>query len=299
MKMFSGIIVAMVTPFEDDESVSTTRTAKLLDTLLEQDVAGIFILGTNGEAYAMSEDEKFEFAKFVIGYVNKRTKIIVGTGLETTRGTIAFSQRIAVLRPDALSLITPSFMPPSQDELIGHYQAIASAVDIPCILYNMPGKTGINIDPASIAVLSRHPNIIGLKDSSGKLDNFQGYLDNRADDDFELIMGSDGRILQSLEMGGDAAIAGTGNLLTANLVRLYKAFKAGDMAVAQECQDNIQPLREVLHAATVPVSLKAAVSESGVNVGPARRPALMPKPGSDLAGRISQVVEQYRLTHVI
>lgn len=299
MAPFSGILVAMVTPFADDESVSYERTKNLIDYLLAAKPAGLFILGTNGEAYTMTEDEKYDFAKYVIDYVAGRAKIIVGTGLNSTRETIAFSQRIATLHPDALSLVAPSFVAPSQAELVAHYQAVADVVPVPCVLYNMPGKTGINIEPASLKVLSQHPNIIGIKDSSGDWHNFDGYLKNRNSDDFTVIMGSDGRILESLQHGGNAAIAGTGNLLVANVVKLYDAFQAGDLEAAKRYQDNIQPLRTVLHEATTPVSLKAAVTASGVNVGPARRPAFMPAPDSQLAKDIAKTVADYKQQGVI
>ncbi|MCX2454950.1 dihydrodipicolinate synthase family protein [Lacticaseibacillus nasuensis] len=299
MTPFSGILVAMVTPFDDDENVSLPRTKQLIEYLLQFDIAGLFILGTNGEAYTMTEEEKFRFAESVIQVVAGRTKVIVGTGLNSTKETITFSQRIAQLQPDAISLVSPSFVAPSQTELIAHYQAIADAVSVPCILYNMPAKTGINIDPSSIKILSQHPNIIGVKDSSGDWANFNGYLANRNQADFTVIMGSDSKILEALKHGGDAAITGTGNLLTADAVNIYQAFQAGAYEAAKQYQAQVELLRAVLHEATIPVSLKAALTAAGINVGPARRPALMPAPGSKLAADITRVVADYRAQGII
>lgn len=299
MAPFTGILVAMVTPLADDQSISYDRTAKLLDKLLESDIEGVFILGTNGESYALNEDEKYDFAKYVINYVNGRTKVLVGTGLNGTAETVAFSKRIAALHPDALTLVAPSFVAPSQSELVDHFAAAIDAVDVPVLLYNMPGKTGINIDAASMKTLATHKNMVGIKDSSGNAENYKSYLDNRPDKPFSIIMGSDGRILESFQEGGDAAIASTANLLTENNVKLYKAFKAGDIAAAETYQANINPLREVLHMATTPVSIKACVTAAGTNVGPTRLPAQMPKPGSDLAKAVAKVVKDFQTQGII
>lgn len=296
---FSGIIVAMVTPMTDDQQISYERTAKLLDKLLKEELEGIFILGTNGEAYVLSEQEKLSFTKYVIEYVNGRTKVLVGTGLNGTKETIIFSKKIAKLKPDAITLVAPAFVAPTQTELLAHFAAIIDAVDIPVLLYNMPSKTGINIDPKTMVSLAKHENLIGIKDSSGNWNNFQGYLDNRPNQMFSIIMGSDGRILESLKRGGNAAIASTANLLTANNVKLYQAFKLGNLETAQIYQNNIEPLREILHGATVPVALKAVVSASGINVGPARLPAQMPEPNSKLMLMIADLITDYQNRKII
>lgn len=299
MPLMSGIFVAMVTPFTDNQEIDYKRTAKLLNHLMASDIAGVFILGTNGEAYLLSAEEKIVFSSFVINYVNHHIKVLVGTGLNGTAETIDLSKRVAALEPDALSLVSPYFVAPSQDELIKHYEAVANAVKVPIMLYNMPGKTGINIEPESIAELSAHPNIIGIKDSSGKLQNLQGYLDKRRNKDFSVLVGSDSKILPFLKMGGDGAIAATANLLTKNDVNIYTAYQNGDLETAEKCQQNIEPLRSVLHGATTPVALKAAVTASGINVGPSRLPARMPAPSDKLSQDIANMVENYKAQAII
>lgn len=299
MGPLSGIIVAMVTPMTDDQQISYDRTEKLLDSIINKGISGIFILGTNGEAYLLSEKEKLKFSRFVIDYVRDKVKVIVGTGLNGTAETISFSERISELKPDALSLVGPGFVAPTQSELINHYQRVADAVSVPMMMYNMPAKTGINIDPESLKILSQHENIIGIKDSSGNLDNLQGYLDNRNSKDFSVLVGSDSKILPFLKMGGDGAIAATANLLTKNDVQLYNSYREGNLEKAQTCQDNIDPLRKVLHRSTTPVSLKAVLTESGVNVGPARLPAQMPDSNSELMNEVKKVVKYYRTSNII
>ena len=277
MAPLSGILVAMVTPLDDDQGISFKRTDQLLDRLLTEEIAGIFILGTNGEAYVLAENEKLAFAEHVIDYVHGRTKVLVGTGLNGTAETIRFSQKIASLKPDAITLVAPSFVAPSQQELVDHFAAIIHAVDIPVLLYNMPAKTGINIEPASLKQLSKYKNLIGIKDSSGKWENFDGYLANR----------------------GNAAIASTANLLTANNVALYQAFVNDNIEKAQKFQDRIQPLRSVLHKATIPVSLKTALNIAGITVGPARLPAKMPREQDALYQEIGDVIKEYELQGII
>lgn len=293
----SGIIVAMVTPLTDDQKISYSRTDELLDKLLSYDINGIFILGTNGETYSLTEEEKFAFAKHVIGYVNHRTQVFVGTGLNSTSETIAFSQKIATLNPDALSVVTPYFVPPTQDELINHFEKLVNSVKVPIILYNMPGKTGVNIDPETVAVLSKNSNIVGVKDSSDDLDNMRGYLKLRDNEEFGVLSGSDSKILALLEAGGDGAIAATANLLTQNDVNIYKYYQANDSKKAKECQNNIEPLREILHTRTTPSALKAAVTASGIEIGPAKDPVIMPN--SDELEDINKMISYYRTNNII
>ena len=163
----------------------------------------------------------------------------------------------------------------------------------------MPAKTGINIEPASLKQLSKYKNLIGIKDSSGKWENFDGYLANRPERPFSVIMGSDGRILESFQHGGNAAIASTANLLTANNVALYQAFVNDNIEKAQKFQDRIQPLRSVLHKATIPVSLKTALNIAGITVGPARLPAKMPREQDALYQEIGDVIKEYELQGII
>ncbi|MCB5220089.1 dihydrodipicolinate synthase family protein [Lactiplantibacillus pentosus] len=293
----SGIIAAMVTPLTDTGEISLERTKALLDKLLKSQISGVFILGTNGEAYMFDESEKLKFAKFVIDYVGHRINVYVGTGLNSTGKTIAFSQKIAALHPDALSVITPFFVPPTQDELIHHYTEIANNVDIPILIYNIPGKTGVNVAPDTVAELSKNNNIIGIKDSSGKLDNMQAYLDKRSRSDFAVLAGSDSKILELLKLGGDGAIAATANVLSDNDANIFKYYQAGNLTAAAKCQAAIEPLRLILHGATTPGALKVAIKLCGIDVGPACAPCLPPSAEQQQA--ISAVITDYKNKTII
>lgn len=293
----SGIIAAMVTPLTDTGEISLDRTKALLDKLLTSKISGVFILGTNGEAYMFDEQEKLDFSKYVIDYVNHRIKVYVGTGLNSTQKTIAFSQKVAALHPDALSVITPFFVPPTQKELIYHYTEIANNVSVPILIYNIPGKTGVNVNPDTIAELSTNKNIIGIKDSSGKLDNMQGYLEKRTRKDFAVLSGSDSKILDLLKLGGDGAIAATANVLAENDANIFNYYQAGDLDKAERCQEAIEPLRLILHGATTPGALKVAIKMCGVNVGSACTPCL--PPSSKQQDAIQKVIANYKIEKII
>jgi 4-hydroxy-tetrahydrodipicolinate synthase len=281
MKMkLKGIITAMVTPFDENQEINSEATKQLINKLINAGVSGIFILGTNGEFHLLTDDEKVSFAKLVIDEVNKRVPVYVGTGGNSTREVIVLSKRMEALGADALSVITPFFLVPTQEEVIKHYKAIAESVEIPIILYNIPKNTGMNLESATVAELAKVKNIAGIKDSSGKIETLQGYIEAVKDEDFCVLSGSDSLILKALEMGASGAIAATSNLITELDVSIYQNFLKGDMEAAEKAQKDIDKLRDVLKLGTVPSILKKSIELSGIPVGPARLPATVPNPKS-------------------
>lgn len=293
MEKLSGIVVAMVTPLDDSQNIDFNKTDKLLDHLLTKDIAGIFILGTNGEAYAFSCKEKIEFAKHVIDYVDGRTKVIVGTGLDSTRMTIDFSKEIIKLHPYALSIVTPSFIAPTDNEVIQHYIRIANEIQYPLMIYNMPAKTGVNVTPEMVKILSKNQYIVGIKDSSGSIENLAGYIKMKSNSNFIVLAGSDSKILALLKLGGNGAIAATANFIPDVVINIYKNFKENNLEKAQFYQSEIEPLRHVLHLGTTPTMLKESLNRINLNVGPARYPAIMPT-ASDELEKIDKMIDYYK-----
>lgn len=267
-----GIITAMVTPLDANQNINAAATKQLVEKLISKGVSGIFILGTNGEFHVLSDDEKIEFAKIVIAAVAKRVPVYVGTGGNSTKQAIELSQRMEKAGADALSVITPFLVPISQSELVEHYKKIAASVNLPILLYNIPKNTGINIDQKSVEELAKVKNIIGIKDSSGDINNIAGYIKAGEGQEFHVLSGSDSLILKALKIGAVGAIAATSNLLTGIDVAIYKNFVAGDFEAAQKNQDAIETLRAVLKLGTVPSVIKRSVTLSGIDVGPARCP---------------------------
>lgn len=236
----------MVTPFDENQKINPLATKQLVNKLIDKGVDGLFILGTNGEFHTLSREEKLYFAKLVIDGVDKRIPVYVGTGGNSTVEVIELSKEMEALGADAISVITPYFLAPTQKELINHYKTIASSVDIPIILYNIPKNTGINLEFETVYELSKVSNISGIKDSSGNIENIKGYIEVTKGNDFSVLSGSDSLILKSLKLGAKGAIAATSNLLTEINVSIYKNFLKGNMEEAEKFQKDIDVLRGVL-----------------------------------------------------
>jgi len=289
---YKGLICAMITPLDENQNINPKATCELIDYLINKGVSGLFILGTNGECHVLTDDEKVEFAKIVIKHTNNRVPVFVGTGGNSTREVINLSKRMEEIGASALSIITPYFVPPTQNELIAHYKAIAEAVNLPIMMYNMPGKTGINIEPESVRELAKVKNIVGIKDSSGKLDNMKAYLEVTRGEDFSVFSGSDSLILDILKAGGHGAVAATANFLAGIDVAIYDNFIKGDLEAAQKAQDSIEELRRILKLGTIPSVIKKTVVLNGIDVGPARFPVTQPT--GEALEEIKKVVENYK-----
>ncbi len=291
---YKGIICAMITPLDENQNINPQATRELIDYLIDKGIYGLFILGTNGECHVLTDDEKVEFARIVIGYTNNRVPVFVGTGGNSTREVINLSKRMEAIDASALSIITPFFVPPTQQELIAHYKAVATEVNLPIMMYNMPGKTGINIEPASVRELAKIKNIVGIKDSSGKLNNMKAYLEFTKGEDFGVFSGSDSLILDILKEGGHGAVAATANFLAEIDVAIYDNFIKGDLQAAQKAQDSIEELRRILKFGTLPSVIKQAVVLNGINVGPSRLP--VSQPTGEKLEEIKRVVAVYKAT---
>lgn len=282
----------MITPLDENQNINQKATCELIDYLINKGISGLFILGTNGEFHVLTDDEKVEFAKIVIKYTNNRVPVFVGTGGNSTREVINLSKRMEEIGASALSIITPYFVTPTQKELIVHYKAIAEAVNLPIMIYNMPGKTGINIEPESVRELAKVKNIIGIKDSSGKLDNMKAYIEATKGEDFGVFSGSDSIILDILKAGGHGAVAATANFLAGIDMAIYDNFIKGDLEAAQKAQDSIEELRRILKLGTIPSVIKKAVVLNGIDVGTARFPVTQPT--GEALEEIKKVVENYK-----
>jgi 4-hydroxy-tetrahydrodipicolinate synthase len=269
-----GIVCAMVTPMDAAQDINLEATRKLVDRLIENGIGGIFILGTNGEFHVLTNEEKLNFAREVVKMVKHRVPVFAGTGGNSTREVIELSRKMEKTGVDALAVITPFLVPISQHELAEHYKKVAASVTLPIFLYNIPKNTGINISPEVAAELADVENICGIKDSSGDINNIEGYIKAGQGKDFVVLSGSDSLILKALKLGAVGAVASTSNLLTKTDVAIFREFKAGNLAEAQKNQDAIEKLRKVSKLATIPSVIKRAVTLSGIDVGDARLPVL-------------------------
>ncbi len=266
-----GIIPAMATPFRQDGSLNLEELGNQVERFIKSGVHAIFTLGTNGEFYALSFDEKVQVMETVIEKTAGRIPVWVGTGCVTTEETIRLSKRAEQAGATALSVITPYFGQVSQKAMVGHYKAVAKAVSLPILMYNIPARTGNSISRETVAELAQVENIIGIKDSSGNFDNTLQYLE-ATDRKFAVIAGNDSLILSTLMAGGVGAIAGTGNIVPERLVEMYNAWESGDIAKATALQDSIRPIRDCLKLGNPNSVIKRAANLIGYPVGPARAP---------------------------
>src|SRR5262245_18435478 len=267
-----GIIPPVATPMRDNEDLDLPRLRWFLDHLIGQGVHGVFVLGTNSEFYALDEREKQEVVATAVAHVNKRVPVFAGTGAETTREVVRLTKMAEREGADGVSVITPYFISPTQQEIYDHFRRVAECTSLPVMLYNNPGTCGgVKIDPDTVARLAEIPNILGAKDSSGDLQNTCEYI-RVVPERFAVLMGRDTLIFQGLVSGARGAVPATGNIAPRLLVEIYETFRRGDLAASLAAQKRLSPLRMALALGTQPSGVKSALALMGMSIGPCRSP---------------------------
>lgn len=291
MSKIAGPFVAIVTPFNADE---TLNTAALTRQVERQAGAGngIFCAGTNGEFYTLSFEEKVEVAATCVSATAGRVPVLAHIGEISTHQTIVLGKAVAPLGVKAVSVVTPSFIACSQDELIAHYRRVADALTVPVYLYNIPARTGNTILPATAAVLADHPNIIGIKDSAGSQESLDGFLEvARGRDDFDVLVGPDHLILHGLKNGAAGCISGLGNIAPTTLNSIHASFVAGDIAKAEAAQAHYGELRKALYAHGFPPTMvKRALFLAMADVGKSRGPAAV---SDEVSAKVADVSRHF------
>lgn len=268
-----GIIPPIITPMNEDESINEKELRRQVNRLIDAGIHGIFPFGTNGEGYILNEQEKELILSIVIDETKGRVPIYAGTGCISTRDTIKQSKMAEALGADVLSIITPSFAAASQNEIYDHYKAVAEAVNLPIVLYNIPARTGNSITPATVAKLSLIDNIVGAKDSSGNFDNILQYIEQtRERENFSVLSGNDSLILWTLLAGGQGGIAGCANVFPEVMASIYNSFVLGDIEKARVAQDSIRSFRGCFKYGNPNTIVKKAVELLGYEVGKCRAP---------------------------
>ena len=267
-----GIIPAMVTPLDEHGNVNKTAVRKLTNYLIDGGVHGLFPIGSTGEWYGLTLGQKKEVIEIVIGETNGRVPVYAGTGAITTKETVALTRMAEFVGVEAVSVLTPVFISPSKEELYEHYKTVADSVDIPVLLYNNPGKTGINIEPDLVERLSKIENINGIKDSSGNLTNTSEYIRRTDSKNFHVLCGTDTLIFGTLCYGGKGSITATSNIVPQIPVRIYEEYIKGDMEGALQAQFELAPLRLAFNLGTFPVVMKEGLKLVGIDVGSTLKP---------------------------
>lgn len=272
MALFKGAGVALITPFHEDGSVNYEKLTDILEEQIAEGTDAIVAVGTTGEAATLTEDEHIEVVAHTVKVVNHRIPVIAGTGSNCTATAIDLSKRAEQAGADGLLLVTPYYNKATQKGLYTHYKAIADAVSIPCILYNVPGRTGMKIEPKTMAELYHNvKNIVGVKEATGDVGS-TAELMRLVDEDFLLYSGEDGIIVPLLSIGGSGVISVLSNVAPKETAEICKKWFAGDVKGAWEEQKRALPLIHSLFMEVNPIPVKAGMNLQGKAVGPLRLP---------------------------
>ncbi len=292
--MIKGIIPALVTPFNDNGTINYDESKKLLDYTMKGGVHGLFIMGTNGEFYAIGVHEAVNYTKFVTDYVADKLPVFVGLGSNNTDMAVKQGLRLKEAGAKYFTVITPYFQALNDNELIDYYTTLADALETPILIYNIPARTNINVSADVVKVLADNKYIIGIKDSSGNMDNLKGYIDASEGKEFDVLCGSDSKILTALKLGAKGAVASTSNLIPQIIVGIYDNFIKGDLVKAQECQEALEKLRLTMKLAGTPAVLKKSLSMIGINAGIPARP-VRPVEDPETVEKIKEMLSYYKL----
>jgi 4-hydroxy-tetrahydrodipicolinate synthase len=267
-----GIIPPVATPMQANEDLDLPRLRWFLDRLIAAGVHGVFVLGTNSEFYALDEGEKQAVIATAVEHVRRRVPVYAGTGAETTREAVRLTRMAEREGADGVSVITPYFVSPTQQEIFDHYRRIAESTALPVLLYNNPATCGgVKIDVETVARLAQLPNVLGIKDSSGDMQNTLEYI-RVVPDRFAVMQGRDTLIYPALLFGARGAVPATANVAPGLCVEIFEAFQRGDHAAAKAAQLRLNPVRLSLNIGTAPGGVKAALALLGLSIGPSRSP---------------------------
>ena len=290
---FKGSYVALVTPFDENDNVNFEVLANLIDFHLKSHTDGLVVLGTTAEAATMSQEEKDEVVKFVVKKVNHKIPVIVGSGSNSTKLACLASKRYEELGADALLVITPYYNKTNHTGIIMHFSEVAKSTRLPIIMYNVPGRTGCNLLPETVAELFRtQENIVGLKEATGNLAQASKtmYL---TDGKLDLYSGEDGLVVPLMSIGGIGVISVWANLAPAKVHNMCESFFKGDLATANQLQREALPLIDALFCEVNPIPVKEALNLMGKNVGPLRSPLCEMEPANK--ERLIQAMRTYGL----
>jgi 4-hydroxy-tetrahydrodipicolinate synthase len=295
-KRFHGVVPAMATPFTDDERLDEARVRELIEWYLGCGVHGISIAGSQGEFFSLDDAEHIRLMELTAEVVKGRVPIYANCGGTTTRKSIRLVQAAESIGLDLALIITPYFVQPTQEELVAHYSAIAKATRLPVMLYNNPPRTSVNVLPPMLArCMQVAENIVGIKDSSGDVTQSVEYLILTGGRSL-LFSGRDTVALSLFVHGAHGTISPAANVFPGLMVRLYDAFRAGDIAEARRISDAFAPLRAAWAWGTFPVVIKEAMTLVGRSAGPTRRPVmpLSENKRADLKAVIDRVTAEER-----
>lgn len=271
MSIFTGSGVAIITPFNQKMEVNYEKLEALIDYQIENKTDCIVICGTTGESSTLKDEEHLECIKVAIDKTNGRVPVIAGTGSNDTDHGIYLSKEAEKLGADGLLLVTPYYNKTTQKGLIEHYTDIAKAVDIPIVLYNVPSRTGVNIQPQTAATLSKVENIVAIKEATGNIAQIM-ELARQCEGRLDIYSGNDDQIVPILSVGGKGVISVVANILPEETHRLVESYLTGNHAESLDLQLKMLPVMHALFSEVNPIPVKTAMNLLGFEVGNCRKP---------------------------
>ncbi len=293
---FGNVITAMVTPFKEDGSVNYDVAEKLAVHLAQNGTDTFIVCGTTGESPSMTWDEEYQLFKCVLQAVSGKAKVIAGCGSNSTKEAVAATQEAAKMGVHGSLQVVPYYNKPPQAGLYRHFQAIAEAVpELPLLLYNVPGRTGQNLQPQTVARLAEIDNIIGIKESTGNIDQ-ASQMRRLTPPEFQIYSGDDYMTLPLLSIGANGIVSVASHLVGLQLQQMIQAFKDGKVQTATDIHLKLFPLFKILFATANPIPVKAALNLQGWDVGSTRLPLYEAE--SELTQQLETVLKELNLNKV-
>lgn len=266
-----SISTAMATPFTSSGAIDYEKASVLIEHLIQSGTDSIVVCGTTGESPTLTQEEKESFISFTVKKVNKRIPIIAGTGSNSTADSIKHTRNAERLGADGIMLVAPYYNKPSQQGLYKHFSTIASETKLPILLYNIPGRTAINMTAETTIALAKIKNIRAMKEASGNLEQM-AYIIDGTEDSFAVYSGDDGLTLPLLAIGGNGVVSVAAHVVGREMQQMISAFKSGRLKEAASMHHALLPLFDALFVSPNPVPLKYALQKIGVNCGGVRLP---------------------------
>ena len=270
---FGQILTAMVTPFDENGEIDFQATKNLINYLIANGTDGLVVSGTTGESPTLTEKEKVHLFQFTVEVVDGRVPVIAGTGSNNTRESIELTKLAEDVGVDGIMLVVPYYNNPSQEGLFQHFKTIAEVTSLPIILYNVPGRSVVNISAETVIRLSKIPNIVSIKEASGNLDAMAEIITHTSED-FSLYSGDDGLTIPVLSIGGIGVISVASHVLGNEMQTMIGHFKSGNIQEAARDHRRLLPMMKALFAAPNPSPVKAALNLKGIPVGGVRLPMI-------------------------
>ena len=270
---FGQVLTAMVTPFDENGEIDFQATKNLINYLIANGTDGLVVSGTTGESPTLTEEEKVNLFKFTVEVVNGRVPVIAGTGSNNTKESIELTTLAEDVGVDGIMLVAPYYNNPSQEGLYQHFKAIAEVTSLPIILYNVPGRSVVNISVETVIRLSKIPNIVSIKEASGNLDMMAEII-NHTPEHFSLYSGDDGLTIPVLSIGGIGVISVASHVIGNEMQTMIKNFNSGNIQEAARDHRRLLPIMKALFAAPNPSPVKAALNLKGIPVGGVRLPMI-------------------------